>query len=172
MRNIWNIKVFLYGIMVIWNYEEIFTQRNGDTHFVAVDDKDFHLLNDKGWYAHEGGNTFYCVKNPDLKLHRIIMGLEKNDKRVVDHIDGNGLNNKRYNLRICSRQENSMNAKTKKTNKSGFKGVSWHTKDKRWIAQICFNGKKYRLGAFTDPEKASEVYKKKAIEFFKEFARL
>ena len=164
----------MYGIMVIWNYEKMITRKNGDTHFVSVDKEDFGILDD-GWYAKQNDNIFYCAKSIGRytqRLHRVIMGLERNDDRVIDHIDGNGMNNKKQNLRICSQQENGLNRKKYETNISGYKGVGYHKVMGKWQARIQYKNKRIRIGYFETPEKAYEAYKKKATELFGEFARL
>jgi hypothetical protein len=112
-----------------------------------------------------------------IPLHRYIMGLKYDDHRVIDHIDGNGLNNKKSNLRIVSIIENSRNIHIKKTNKTGCHGVrELCRKNKngsftiRYQARICVNHKDTYLGTFTTPEDAHKAYLKGVQKYFGEIA--
>jgi hypothetical protein len=137
-----------------------------------IDDDDFDKISIRKWrsekgYAKSGGayNSVY--------MHRIItnapIGME------VDHINGNPLDNRKCNLRICTGAQNRYNRPAyggKKKNKSGYKGV-WRPKNsKKYVAEIRYNLKKYHLGSFNTPEEAACAYNKKALEFFGEYARL
>lgn len=105
-----------------------------------------------------------------IKLHRFIMKAEKG--LVVDHIDGNPLNNCRENLRICTRTENLWNSKKSKNNKNKYKGIYWSKTSNKWFAQIQRKNKRYFLGYFEDEESACLVYNQKAKELSGEFAYL
>jgi hypothetical protein len=79
-------------------------------------------------------------KSTQLRLHRFIMDCPEG--MCVDHINRNTLDNRRDNLRICSKQDNTRNSSKSKINTSGFKGVSWHSRDKKWRAEVKVNNKK------------------------------
>lgn len=126
------------------------------------------------------GKKQYVVRstgkcNPRLSLHRVIT--ERIIKRsltageVVDHIDGNPLNNRRSNLRIATIAENSANCKKSVRNTSGFKGVTLHKKSGKWQSCIKSGGKSHYLGLFNNPEEAFTAYKQAAIRLHGEFAR-
>jgi len=127
-----------------------------------VDDEDFEELNQYKWYAVKGGNTFYATRNTpranqtQMQMHREIMDTPKGLQ--TDHIDGDGLNNCRSNLRIVTSRQNHQNLHTDKG--STFPGVSWHKVVKRWRAQIKVNGKKKHLGYFDIEAEAYEAYLK------------
>jgi len=108
-------------------------------------------------------------------LHRVILGVTDPEIKV-DHKDGNGLNNVRYNLRVCTTAENTRNKQKSKGNTSGFKGVCWHKRDKCWAVQICVDYKGVHLGHFPGtPEgkiEAAKAYNVAAIKYYGEFARL
>jgi hypothetical protein len=91
--------------------------------------------------------------------------------RHVDHVDGNPHNNTWNNLRQADDSQNSCNSKIRKTSKSGYKGVSWSSQHKKWIAQIQFRKKREFLGLFKTPKEAHAAYCKAAERLHKEFAR-
>ena len=98
----------------------------------------------------------------------------------VDHINGNTLDNRKENLRLCTNQQNAMHRGKTKNNKSGYKGVRYMKKkkgminehSKPWQAQIYLNQKQIYLGCYKTPEEAARAYDKKAIELFGEYATL
>jgi len=90
----------------------------------------------------------------------------------TDHRDGNGLNNQRENLRICTRQQNSQNGLAHKDSSSQFKGVSLKKGRHKWVACIMQNGKLAHLGYFDNEIEAAKTYNTKAKELFGEFAKL
>lgn len=105
-------------------------------------------------------------------MHRLIMGLEIGDKRQVDHIDNNGLNNARSNLRICSHFDNAHNARKREGTSSKFKGVIFDKVRKKWRAEIMVNRKRTYLGRFNTEELAAEAYKAAAFAAHGDFLNL
>jgi hypothetical protein len=134
-----------------------------------VDDCDYNSLIDIKWYAIRDKNRYYAFNNIVGYMHRLILGLS-NHKVDTDHIDRNGLNNVRSNLRIVSRSENLFNRGKLPNNKSGFKGVSWNKC--KWVVQIGFNGSIYRLGRFDDVIEAALEYDEAAKIFHGRYAKL
>lgn len=144
-----------------------------------VDDEDFERVNQHKWCAKKawgssGCDTFYaerCVfvdgKKIHIRMHWLIMG-----GKWVDHVDGNGLNNQKLNIRFCTSQQNSMNRRPYKETSSKLKGVHYYKSKNNWTASIFFNGKKNHLGYFETEKEAAVVYDKKASEYFGEFAYL
>lgn len=108
-------------------------------------------------------------------LHQVILsrilGRELKAGEEVDHIDGDGLNCCRSNLRLATRLQNARNMRKSRANTSGYKGVTLEKESGKWRAQITSMGKKYNLGRFLTPEEAHEAYCKAAKEYFGEFAR-
>lgn len=138
----------------------------------TVDDADLEAVARFTWYK----NGKYAIANvrvckgmwKQVSMHRMITGCEPGLQ--VDHIDGNGLNNSRSNLRFCTNKENGRNRLISKANKSGFKGVSLHKASNKWMASIKHEGKSRNLGYFPTPEQAHEAYKQAAIRLHGEFA--
>lgn len=145
-----------------------------------VDDCDADLAGLK-WSARVVPNLVYAFRtikrnrvSKSYTLHRMIMekilGRSLLSSEFVDHLDNNPLNNTRSNLRLATPSENTKNSRLRKTSKSGFKGVTWHKRSRKWQAVICNQGKDYYLGLFITPEEAHEAYKRAACELHGEFA--
>jgi hypothetical protein len=137
-----------------------------------VSDEDYPYLSQWKWHAEPFGNTWAAVRNRTGKaiyMHRAITGAGKG--KVVDHINGNGLDNRRENIRVCTQQENVRNRQRGKNNTTGFKGVSRFDENKYQV-KIRVNGKLKHLGLFTSVYEAAEAYDKAAVHYFGEFARI
>ncbi len=94
------------------------------------------------------------------------------NKRCVDHIDGNKMNNHHENLRYATHSENGRNRKNQTNTSSVYKGVCWHKKAKKWVAHIQINSKLKHLGIFTNEREAAEAYNAAAVEHCEEYAKL
>lgn len=143
-----------------------------------VDDEDYERIVKWHWSLTGGGylKRQRKVDNHVRKfryesMHRLVMGMDYGDKRHVDHINGDPLDNRKCNLRICEPIENWRSCKRRKDNTSGYKGVSWSKSNKKWNARIKHEGKRISLGYFVTPEAAHAAYCKAADELFGEFAR-
>lgn len=97
--------------------------------------------------------------------------MEAKKGQIIDHINGNKLDNRRSNLRFCTVAENSRNVSLRKDNKTGYKGVHYATHQKIYRASIKVDGKSIYLGGSKDINKAVELYRQGAIKYHKEFAR-
>jgi len=142
--------------------------------YATVDDEDFAYLNQWKWFYHDG----YVLRNlkrikgknqKKISMHRLIA--QTPNDMYTDHINGNGLDNRRNNLRICTNQQNGMNRKVNINNTSGYKGVSWHKKGKKWQVQIKAEKFLY-LGLFKSKIQAAKAYNQKALKLFGEYANL
>lgn len=110
-------------------------------------------------------------KNTAIYLHRLIV--KPSSKMQVDHINGDKLDNRRQNLRICTNQQNNRNVNSHKDSTSKFKGVSWDNTNKKWLVQIAdHTGKNRHIGRFIDEKEAAQAYNKAAKLYHKEFAKL
>ncbi len=138
--------------------------------YVTVIDKaDAALVAGRSWYVNDGGDKPY-VRGWDngrqIALHRLLM---QPGELVVDHIDGNPLNNRRSNLRVCTQAENARNKICKPKGSSRFKGVHL-TPSGSWRAQVRIGDKRVNLGNYTTEKAAARAYDKGAIEAHGEFA--
>ena len=116
-------------------------------------------------------NTYYCMSNNKTwrRLHRLIMNVT--DPNIfVDHINHNGLDNRKSNLRICTNQENIRNCKVPKNNKSGYKGIYWAKDKNKWTVQITLNNKTKYIGRYEKLEDAIAARKEAAKKYYGEFA--
>lgn len=135
-----------------------------------IDDEDYELVSRYNWNLKTPSpqsRMLYAQASVRSKIlmHRLILSPPKG--MVVDHIDHNGLNNTRTNLRICTMRQNSHNARVRQNSKSGFKGVHFQKSMGKWVAQHATN-----IGSFETAEEAARAYDKFVIENLGEFAYL
>lgn len=130
--------------------------------FATVDDEDFDRLTQHKWFAHKVVNTFYAERyvGPKfsrrcIKMHAEIITIPKGLQ--CDHIDGNGLNNQKLNLRAVTIRRNQQNRHVKKSSK--YPGVYKQKRDGKWRAHITFNGTVRHLGLFEVEEDAYTAYR-------------
>lgn len=135
-----------------------------------VDFDDYERISKNKWYANMTKGKPYAVsggwKMPPLRMHREVLGAKPG--QYIDHINGNTLDNRKCNLRICTNQQNSWN-KNKRMGKK-FKGV--YRQMNRWRSAICIDGKSIFIGSFSSEEEAAKQYDVKARELFGDFAKL
>ena len=135
-----------------------------------VDDRDYEIVRNVTWFAIKKGNTWYAtgrLHGRNQYLHRVIM--EAQQGQIVDHIDGDGLNNSRSNLRLCTIQQNVQNRRgVQRNNSSGYLGVCKH--QGRFKATICADGKTHYLGMYATAEEAAFARDDAAIRLHGEFA--
>ncbi len=148
--------------------------------YALVDDTDYEFLSQYKWSVSKTRKTFYAIKSlvinkktnkrQTLIMHRMIMNTPKD--MHTDHINGNGLDNRRKNLRICTSMQNSWNSRTAKNNKSGYKGVCFIKYRNKYKAQICHNRKIVFLGYFTQKADAAIAYNNASKIFHGAFSNL
>lgn len=143
----------------------------------VVDDEDFANVSRHKWCAVRCGSQYYAMrarvvdgKTRYIYMHRELLGFPKGKR--IDHINHEGLDNRRSNLRLASRSQNAMNMQKKAPHSSRYKGVSWSKHQCKWVAYICPKGQYLTLGSFTDEENAAIAYNVAAQLFFGEFALL
>ena len=139
-----------------------------------VDDEDYPKLKMYNWstthYGHLCRGKRIGKKTINILLHRYILGNIPDDLEV-DHINGNPLDNRKENLRLCTHQQNMCNKSRHKNCRSGYKGVTWDSWAKKWRATITFMGIIHKKH-FKSDEDAARWYNKMAKKYHKEFARL
>lgn len=147
---------------------------NGGSTF--VDDEDYERLLPYKWHRHDERGLQYVrvsfsknKKQTVILMHRLIMNAPVGVD--VDHKDGNGLNNQKGNLRLCTDQQNSMNMKLFCTSTSGHKGVSWNKQFKKWESYIWFHRKKIRLGEYKEKADAIAAREKAEKELYGNWSR-
>lgn len=152
----------------------IHSKKHG-THTVLYDNKDHKLISKYKWHIYKGWYNFYAHvnsgKRPNrtvIAMHRLIMKFPKE----VDHKNGNGLDNRRCNLRTSINGGNQMNKGLQKNNKSGYKGVSFDKRSRRYISVISINHKRIYLGSFKKAIDGAIAYNKVVKKYHKGFARL
>ncbi len=135
-----------------------------------VDDCDFERVSKYKWQSRSfKTGTWYAYNNwSGLLMHKIVLSSKKGEQ--IDHINRNGLDNRRENLRVCSSSQNGINRPHQKNSSSGLKGVHKYNYAGKWAVSIKKDGKSIYLGVFLDKTEAAIVYNKKAKELFGEFA--
>lgn len=142
-----------------------------------IDDEDFEMVSKHKWRLQKGRNTHYAItqiyhkrKMQAILMHRLILNPAEN--MDVDHINHNGWDNTRSNIRVCTKSQNCMNRNTHKGSSSIYKGVCWHKQCNKWRSRIRIHGKLIHLGDFHNEIDAAKAYNIKAVELFGEFAKL
>lgn len=144
-----------------------------------VDDEDYPRIIMHKWCAVKDRNTWYAVrgmrgrgrnKNKLIQLHRFLLNAKLGEE--CDHINGDGLDNHKSNLRIVTTQQNQWNQRKRLNTSSKYKGVHKRSDCNKWQARIRINnGKQISLGFFDKEEDAAKAYDVKAIELFGEYAK-
>ena len=135
---------------------------------ILIDDEDFEQLSAYRWRilkGKKGGIYAHTCKHRPVLMHRMLISVPQG--KCIDHINGNGLDNRRSNLRVATLSQNQMNRGVQKNNKSGVKGV--YFSQGKWRAQIKSNKRYLFIGTFSTRELAAAAYQKAAIELHGEF---
>lgn len=141
--------------------------------FALVDDADYEWLVQFKWCIVKVRRIYYAIRAVQGKtvyMHRFMLEAPKD--MDIDHINHNGLDNRRANLRICTHIQNLQNKRSSCNGTSKYKGVSWCKRDKKWTAQIEHGGQSAYLGRFANELEAANAYDKAAKELHGEFAYL
>ena len=150
---------------------------------ILIDQEDLHIITENRWHTNKTKaqkgliyfETAFKIGHAKWRkdsLPRVIMNCVGGRNICVDHISGNTLDNRKKNLRVCTRTENTRNSKISIRNTTGYKGVTYHKREKKWLARITVNRLRMHLGYFKTPEGAAYAYNEAAIRYFGEFARI
>lgn len=143
-----------------------------------VDDADLWKIMPYHWYAARGSDgRWYAWGRPRtgrrnwtrIKMHRLLLDAPK--AAMVDHLNGDGLDNRRDNLRLCTNEQNQQNSGARKGS-SRFKGVSWNARKRKWRVAFRALGQFYYVGYFSDETEAARAYDEAILKICPEFARL
>lgn len=143
---------------------------------ILIDDEDFHLITDFNWWKRYKNGTYFISateesgKSKFFALHRIILNAPRGMQ--VDHINGNTLDNRKENLRICTPDQNQQNRKMRKDCSSGSKGVYYNKKTDRYESRIAANKKRLFLGSFKTKDEAEQAYVKASRSLYGSFSRV
>jgi hypothetical protein len=136
-----------------------------DDVYALVDDEDYEWLSTYTWYYHSAG---YAMTENSVLMHRMILNSPKGI--FTDHVNRNRLDNRKSNLRMCTVSENNKNKGMRSDNKSGYKGVHWDKRNKKWRARIVLDKKSIHLGLFSSIEYAVKAYDEASPKYHKEFS--
>ncbi|MCE9567426.1 MAG: HNH endonuclease [Planctomycetes bacterium] len=143
-------------------------------HIALVDADDYDCLSQWKWHISAKGYARRTViidgKSRGISMHRQIMNTP--DGMFTDHIDGDKLNNRRSNLRICTPEQNGFNLGPRRGTRSQYKGVTWHKRSGKWQARVKFENQILHLGLFENEIDAAAAYNECALRCFGDFARL
>lgn len=146
--------------------------------FALVDKQHADLVNQYRWYPHWSGYTFYAYrtsrksgKHRTISMHRELLGVSDSSMHV-DHRNGDGLDNRMANIRVCTNAQNHYNMAGVPNTSSKYCGVTWHRQCGKWQAYIKKDGKNIYLGLFVREEDAAIAYNEAAKLYHGEFARL
>ena len=137
-----------------------------------VDDEDYEWLSQWKWLLFPMDRYYYAARfsrDTFILMHRLLLDIPTG--KVCDHINHDGLDNRRCNIRICTIADNLRNSKSR-GGSSQYKGVYWSKQNKAWVAQIKYNYTMYYLGKYKDEDKAAIAYNTGALELFGEYAYL
>jgi hypothetical protein len=128
-----------------------------------IDDDDFDRVSKKKWNF-DGRYAMGWHNGKHIRLHKFIMG--EKDNLQIDHINEDKLDNRKCNLRFCTRSENIHNKRSSRKNTSGFRGVCWDKERNKWMAYININGKRKTIGRFLDKNEAARMYNNFVIMYY------
>lgn len=142
-----------------------------NNYFFLFDIEDTDLISGYNWIKDKNGYVRANKNKKAILLHRLVMGCKYKDGSIVDHINGDKLDNRKVNLRLCDNFKNLRNQKKHIDGKMKYKGI-YKTKSGKYAAQIWYDNKKIHLGSFVTQAEAALAYDEAAIFYFKEYARI
>jgi len=140
--------------------------------FALIDDEDYEKVSDLVWHFTDKGyaRAHDPVSGRSVLMHRVIMNTPTGME--TDHVNGNRIDNRKENLRVCTSSENRINSHKRNNCSSTYKGVNWDKFHKQWVAKLKVDGKQRLIGYFNEEYQAAMAYDIWARELHGEFARL
>ena len=142
--------------------------RYPDGRSFLFDSEDYPLIAAHKWSIEDSGYIHSMLGGRHIRLHNLLLGVPN---MVVDHINGDRTDNRRCNLRLCTNKENVRNARVASHNTTGYKGVSYNKRRKKYESRITVDGRQLFLGYFINPIEAALAYDRAALRYFGEYAR-
>lgn len=141
---------------------------------IIIDSEDWEKVKPYCWYINSNGYAMgtrhRVTKSKNIQLHRLIMDVLDKPDIIIDHKNGNPLDNRKCNLRKCTKAQNDYNKRMQPYNTSGVTGVTWDKSRNKWQANICYKGKCIHLGRFTNKQDAINARKQGEDKYFGEFS--
>ena len=128
-----------------------------------VDNEDYDKVKNFNWHLSYYGYPRTQISKKKVLVHRLILGAKVGD--LIDHKNRDTLDNRKINLHFCNSRQNQVNQKIRIDNKSGYKGVSWYSHKKKWVAELCLFGKKVFCKQFDTKEDAARAYNENAVKY-------
>lgn len=151
--------------------------KNGKS--ILVDDDDFERVKDFRWHfqpptgGENGGKARATAwRSKKIYMHHMIVGQPVDRRMSVDHVNGNGLDNRKENLRFATARQQRQNSAIRRDNVSGFKGIRFRRDRRKFVSTLMLDGKRINLGEFNTAIEAAVAYNEAAIKFFGKFARV
>ena len=146
--------------------------------FALVDETDLEKVVKLNWHALADEHTHYAIAHVrtggryvrSWKMHRYLLEIDS-PKLIIDHVNGNGLDNRRCGLRTCTNAENLRNRRVSSNSRSRLKGAYWCEQGQRWRSSVLEDGKQKHLGYFDTPEEAHAAYCAEAQKLHGDFFR-
>lgn len=141
--------------------------------FACVDPEDYAGLARHRWCAAKQGNSWYAVRSDhrrQVRMHRVVTNAAAGE--VIDHIDHDGLNDVKRNLRPCNAAQNAHNQRPQKGRSSQYRGVCWHKRERKWFSRIHDQGRQRSIGLYDDERDAARARDAAAVALHGEFAYL
>lgn len=147
------------------SYVEMFTTKGNP---FLIDKNDYERVKNVCWHMDAHGYILGCVNGKEVRLHRFLTKCPETE--IVDHINQNKADNRKCNLRIVNHSQNNMNKPMQKNNTSGFVGVNYNKKNRKWTSFIAVNSRQIYLGSFENIQDAAEARKKAEAKYFGAFS--
>lgn len=135
--------------------------------YIMVSDEDYELAMTQRWTIEKSGNNFYAmckINHKKVRLHRFL--LKPKSTHEVDHINHNGLDNRRENIRVVTKRQNAANRRKTVGSRKRYKGIHYDTRINKWVAYVNYKKKRKYLGQYATAKEAAIVYNEAALKYY------